>query len=139
MLHQGTSKVGLEFIAFIDSQTGDDIETNGSSSQIKLLANVIAQIVAFAKGSEDLDNPNKNFPGGVPSSLIYGKQLTPEALGALLAHYENKTMFQGFILNLNSFDQEGVQLGKKLADSILNNSSSDEAIVAFCGLVEACA
>ena len=43
------------------------------------------------------------------------ERLTPEALGALLAHFENKVMFQGFLWNLNSFDQEGVQLGKVLA------------------------
>ena len=91
---------------------------DGSTSQKKLCANLAAQIVAFACGKSD-ENPNKNFPGGRPSSLIYGKQLTPKSLGALLAHYENKIMFQGFVWNLNSFDQEGVQLGKVLTKKVL--------------------
>lgn len=67
---------------------------------------------------------NKNFEGGRPASLIYAQQLTARALGALLAHYENKVMFQGFIWNLNSFDQEGVQLGKVLANDILHGNAS---------------
>ena len=48
-----------------------------------------------------------------------GDKLTPESLGALLAHFENKVMFQGFVWNVNSFDQEGVQLGKVLAKRVL--------------------
>ena len=83
-----------------------------------------AQIVVFAKGKKDA-NPNKNFPGGRPSSLIRGKQLTPRALGALFAHFENKIMFQGFVWNLNSFDQEGVQLGKKLTKQVLSGDMDD--------------
>ena len=51
----------------------------------------------------------------VPSSIIIGDQVNPASLGALLAHFENKIMFQGFLWNVNSFDQEGVQLGKLLA------------------------
>ena len=84
----------------------------------KLCANVAAQIVAFACGKSD-DNLNKNFKGGRPSSIITGDALTPETLGALLAHFENKIMFQGFLWNINSFDQEGVQLGKVLAKRVL--------------------
>lgn len=114
LLHQGTDIVPLQFIGFEESQYGKDITVEGSTSQQKLLANVVAQITAFACGKQD-DNANKSFAGGRPSSLIHGKALTPEALGALLAHYENKVMFQGFIWNVNSFDQEGVQLGKVLA------------------------
>ena len=97
----------------------------GSTSQQKLLANVAAQITAFALGKQD-ENANKSFAGGRPSSLIYGKALTPEALGALLAHYENKVMFQGFIWNVNSFDQEGVQLGKVLAKKVLSHDMPPE-------------
>lgn len=118
LLHQGTDIIPLQFIGFNDSQSGEDVVVDGSTSQKKLCANLAAQIVAFACGKSD-ENPNKNFPGGRPSSLIYGKQLTPEALGALLAHYENKIMFQGFVWNLNSFDQEGVQLGKVLTKKVL--------------------
>ena len=73
-------------------------------------------------------------PGNRPSSLIYGKQLNPKALGALLAHYENKVMFQGFVWNVNSFDQEGVQLGKKLAKTVLSGDM-DGALKAYAKLL----
>jgi glucose-6-phosphate isomerase len=118
LLHQGTDPVPLQFIGFTESQRGEDVEVEGSLSQTKLLANLAAQIVAFAKGQDSTD-ANKEFPGGRPSGLIYGKRLGPAALGALLAHFENKVMFQGFIWNLNSFDQEGVQLGKVLTRKVL--------------------
>ena len=119
LLHQGTNIIPLQFIAFSENQTGKDVVIEDSTSQVKLCANVVAQIVAFACGKKDAD-PNKTFEGNRPSSLIYGKQLTPKTLGVLLAHYENKVMFQGFVWNINSFDQEGVQLGKVLAKSVLS-------------------
>ena len=121
LLHQGTDVVPLQFIAFQQNQTGKDVVIEDSTSQTKLCANVVAQIVAFACGKKDAD-PNKSFAGNRPSSLIYGKQLTPKTLGALIAHFENKVMFQGFVWNINSFDQEGVQLGKKLAKAVLSNN-----------------
>ena len=125
LLHQGTDIIPLQFIAFAESQYGKDITVEGSTSQQKLLANVIAQMTAFACGRQN-DDANKSFAGGRPSSLIYGKALTPETLGVLLAHYENKVMFQGFIWNVNSFDQEGVQLGKVLAKNVLSHNMSPE-------------
>ena len=118
LLHQGTDIIPLQFIGFKNNQMGTDVVIQGSTSQQKLCANVAAQIVAFACGKED-ENQNKNFKGGRPSSINIGEQLTPEAMGALLAHFENKVMFQGFVWNLNSFDQEGVQLGKVLAKKVL--------------------
>ena len=118
LLHQGTDIIPLQFIGFNENQNGNDVVVDGSTSQKKLCANLSAQIVAFACG-KDNENPNKYFAGERPSSLIYGNQLTPESLGALLSHFENKIMFQGFIWNLNSFDQEGVQLGKILTKQVL--------------------
>ncbi|MBR4449168.1 MAG: glucose-6-phosphate isomerase [Treponema sp.] len=134
LLHQGTDIVPLQFIAFKDNQAGNDVVIENSTSQKKLGANVTAQIMAFACGKDDSD-PNKTFAGNRPSSLIYGKQLTPKTLGALLAHYENKVMFQGFAWNLNSFDQEGVQLGKKLAKSVLSGQA-DGALKAYTSLLD---
>ncbi|MDR1899129.1 MAG: glucose-6-phosphate isomerase [Treponema sp.] len=134
LLHQGTDVVPLQFIGFMDSQRGDDIEAEGSSSQKKLKANLAAQIVAFAKGKAD-ENRNREFPGGRPSSLIFGGRLEPASLGALLAHYENKVMFQGFVWNINSFDQEGVQLGKVLTKRVLANQFGDPALGAFAKLL----
>ena len=118
LLHQGKNIIPMQFIGFRNSQIGMDLEIQGSTSQAKLSANVAAQIVGFACGKDD-ENPNKYFEGNRPSSIIVADILDPEVLGALLAHFENKVMFQGFLWNLNSFDQEGVQLGKVLAKRVL--------------------
>ena len=133
LLHQGTDIIPLQFVGFRQNQAGMDVDIQGSTSQQKLGANVAAQILAFACGKTD-ENPNKAFAGGRPSSIIIGQQLTPEALGALLAHFENKVMFQGFLWNLNSFDQEGVQLGKVLAKRVLAHET-DGALKAFAELL----
>ena len=133
LLHQGTDIVPLQFIAFKENQTGDDVVIENSTSQVKLCANVTAQIVAFACGKND-ENPNKKFDGGRPSSLIYGDNLNPKSLGALLAHFENKVMFQGFVWNVNSFDQEGVQLGKVLAKTVLSGKM-EGALKAYANLL----
>lgn len=133
LLHQGTDIIPLQFIAFANNQRGIDLTIKGSSSQKKLCANVVAQITAFACGRDNQDK-NKYFAGSRPSSLIYGDSLTPEVLGALLSHYENKVMFQGFIWNINSFDQEGVQLGKTLAKDVLADKT-EGALKSYAGLL----
>ncbi len=133
LLHQGTDIIPLQFIGFRCSQIGTDVDIQGSTSQQKLCANVAAQIMAFACGKQD-ENRNKQFEGNRPSSIIIGEQLTPEALGGLLAHFENKVMYQGFLWNLNSFDQEGVQLGKVLAKRVLAHDT-DGALKAFSDLL----
>ena len=134
LLHQGTSIVPMQFVGYKDSQIGMDVDIQGSTSQKKLCANVVAQIMAFACGKDD-ENPNKAFAGGRPSSIIIGDQLYPESLGALLGHFENKVMFQGFIWNVNSFDQEGVQLGKLLAKRVLAHDT-DGALKAYAELFD---
>ena len=133
LLHQGTDIVPLQFVGFKNSQIGTDVVIQDSTSQQKLCANVVAQIVAFACGKAD-ENRNKNFEGGRPSSIIIGDQLDPKALGALLAHFENKIMFQGFVWNVNSFDQEGVQLGKVLAKRVLAHDT-DGALKEYSDLL----
>ncbi len=133
LLHQGTDIIPLQFIGFRRNQTDVDVVIQDSTSQQKLCANVAAQIMAFACGKPD-DNRNKYFAGNRPSSIIIGEQLTPESLGALLSHFENKVMFQGFLWNLNSFDQEGVQLGKVLAKQVLAHET-DGALKAFSDLL----
>ena len=119
LLHQGTTVIPTEFIGFRLSQYGKDITVNATSSQEKLVANMLAQSLALAQG-RDHDNPNKRFAGNRPSSILMGEKLTPQSMGALLALYENKIAFQGFCWNINSFDQEGVQLGKILANRLLD-------------------
>jgi glucose-6-phosphate isomerase len=133
LLHQGTDIIPLQFIGFRKTQTGFDADMEGSTNQTKLNANLAAQIVAFAVGKEN-ENGNQNFEGERPSSLIYGEMLTPKALGALLAHFENKVMFQGLAWNINSFDQEGVQLGKVLTKEVLGGAV-DSRLQAYARLL----
>ncbi len=133
LLHQGTDIIPLQFFGFKNSQMATDVVIQGSTSQQKLCANVVAQIMAFACGKAD-DNRNKNFEGGRPSSIIIGDKLTPKSLGAILSHYENKVMYQGFVWNLNSFDQEGVQLGKVLAQKVLAHNT-DGALKVYSDLL----
>ena len=118
LLHQGTEIVPAEFIGFTHSQYGEDIEVEATTSQQKLVANMLAQAVALAAG-QDHPNPNKRFEGNRPSSIIIGERLEPRTMGSLLALYEAKIVFQGFAWDINSFDQEGVQLGKILANRFL--------------------
>jgi len=122
LLHQGTEAVAVEFIGFRESQRGQDLKIKGSSSQQKLLANLLAQSMALAVG-QDNANPNKQFHGNKVNSILMADRLTPKTMGALLALYEAKIVFQGFCWNVNSFDQEGVQLGKVLAGEILTAMS----------------
>ncbi len=127
-LHQGNGEMPVEFIGFKHSQLGTDVKYKDSSSQQKLNANLAAQITAFAEGRSN-DDINKCFPGNRSSSLLFGERLTPETLGSLFAHFENKVMFQGFLWNINSYDQEGVQLGKDLAKAALDMKNSDNPVL----------
>lgn len=122
-IHQGSDIVPLEFIGFLQNQLGNDFVVSESTSTEKLFANMLAQSIALAKG-EKSDHPNKYFSGNRPSSILVARQLTPYILGALLAFYEHKIVFQGFCWGINSFDQEGVSLGKALTHQILANMKS---------------
>jgi len=118
LIHQGTAIVPAEFIGFRNSQYGRDLLIEQTTSQEKLVANLLAQALALATGQPN-ENPNRCFAGNRPSAVLLADRLTPYTMGALLALYEAKVVFQGFIWNINSFDQEGVQLGKKLATRLL--------------------
>ena len=135
LLHQGTDIVPMQFIGFREKEGDLDAENGGSTSQTKLKANLAAQIVAFACGKDNAAEPNKAFDGGRPSSLLVADRLSPFTLGAILAHFENKVMFQGFVWNINSFDQEGVQLGKILAKKVLAGCGDDDRLLAYSGLL----
>jgi glucose-6-phosphate isomerase len=119
LIHQGTDVVPVEFIGFKESQYEEDLQVKGSTSQEKLLSNLFAQSLALTTGQKS-DNPNKVFTGNRPNRILLAKKLTPYSLGALLSYYENMIAFQGFIWNVNSFDQEGVQLGKVLANKMIS-------------------
>lgn len=119
LIHQGTDIIPLEFIGYKLSQAGQDNRLNGTTLQQKLLSNLFAQAIALAVGQKSV-NPNQQFQGNRPSHILLGKQLTPFALGALLGYFEHKVAFEGFIWGINSFDQEGVQLGKVLAKKLID-------------------
>lgn len=122
-IHQGTTVVPLEFIGFKNNQYKEDVVFNGTTCQEKLLSNLFAQSIALAQGQKS-DNPNKFFPGNRPNRILFGEMLDPYTMGSILSFYEHKVAFQGFIWNINSFDQEGVQLGKKLALKIVDQFAS---------------
>jgi glucose-6-phosphate isomerase len=115
--------VPFSFLFFKKNQYQNDLKIKGTTSQYKLLANLLAQSLAMATGRNN-DNPNRRFAGNRPNSILLGDRLTPYSMGALLAIYETKIVMQGFVWNINSFDQEGVQLGKILANEILDHMSA---------------
>jgi glucose-6-phosphate isomerase len=132
LIHQGTTIIPTEFIGFRYNQYKTDQLIKGTTSREKLTANLLAQSLALAAGQQS-DNPNRRFEGNRPSVVLMADRLTPHAMGALLALYEAKVVFQGFIWNINSFDQEGVQLGKKLADRLLTHFAGQRGDGAYDG------
>ncbi len=125
LIHQGSLLTSLEFIGFQESQRKQDLQIKKTNSQQKLLSNLFAQSIALAKGKKDV-NPNQNFEGNRPHRMLLAKRLDPKTLGMLLAYYEHKVAFQGFIWGINSFDQEGVQLGKVLAQKVMDLFSREK-------------
>lgn len=124
LIHQGTATVPVELIGFKQDQYQQDLKIDGTTLQEKLLGNLFAQMIALATGKKD-ENPNKVFPGNRPSHVLLAKRLTPFTLGALFAYFEHKVVFEGFIWGINSFDQEGVQLGKVLAKKIIERLAGE--------------
>ena len=116
LLHQGTRFVPIDFIASLPS----DQETE--EHQFALLTNMLAQANAFMNGDVKAGKLDyASCPGNRPSNVLLLDDLTPRNLGALIALYEHKVFVQGAIWNINSFDQWGVQLGKRLATEISRN------------------
>lgn len=132
LIHQGTKLIPVDFIGFKKSLHQDKNHHN------KLMSNFFAQTEALLNGksesqvkfelekenipSEKLDFliPFKVFEGNKPTNTILIDSLTPETLGSLIAMYEHKIFVQGVIWNIFSYDQWGVELGKQLANSILD-------------------
>jgi glucose-6-phosphate isomerase len=122
LLHQGTRLVPCDFIGF--AKPLNDLGFHHT----KLTANLLAQTKALAfgksadtvrsEGAPDDLVAHKTFAGNHPTNTIIAEQLTPQALGALIALYEHKIFVQGVIWDINSFDQWGVELGKVLATDI---------------------
>jgi len=136
LLHQGTKLIPADFVGFKKSLYGD------ADHQAKLMANFIAQTEALMKGktaetvatelnekglsTEDAKKiiPFKVFDGNRPTNTLLIEQLTPKTLGALIACYEHKIFVQGILWNIFSYDQWGVELGKQLANVVLDDFKS---------------
>ncbi|MDR9438423.1 MAG: glucose-6-phosphate isomerase [Halomonas sp.] len=113
LLHQGTRYVPIDFIASLKPEPGME------EHHFALLTNMLAQANAFMEGSQTGSRLDPySCPGNRPSSVLLLDELTPRNLGALIALYEHKVFVQGVIWNINSFDQWGVQLGKRIAGEI---------------------
>ena len=120
LMHQGTKIIPSDFIAFKRSLYGD-------SNQHEILnSNFLAQTNALMIGkSTSGENIHKNIDGNKPSNSIVINKLNPFNLGSLIAMYENKIFTIGSILNVFSYDQWGVELGKSIAKEILAGKTLD--------------
>jgi glucose-6-phosphate isomerase len=151
MLHQGTDVVPVEFILVRRPTHGPaprspELEARLAAQHRMLLANGLAQAQALMLGkttaqalgetaptaSKHLDPAvvarHRTFAGNRPSTTFVLDQLTPRALGALVAMYEHRVFTSGALWGLNSFDQWGVELGKALCNDLLPRLASGDAI-----------
>ena len=114
MLHQGTDIVPLDILVPL-APHNMVVPGAWDASHKTLVANALAQAEALALGSANRDQPHRHFAGGRPSSVISWDRSTPYAIGRILALYEHITVVSGFVWDVNSFDQWGVELGKIMA------------------------
>lgn len=120
LLHQGTRFIPVEFLIAVRGAAG------GGAHRDALLANCLAQSEALLTGS-DAGQAYRVSPGGRPSTTIVFEQCSPQILGALLALYEHRVFVQGICWGINSFDQWGVELGKRLAGGLLDEMKAGKA------------
>jgi glucose-6-phosphate isomerase len=130
LIHQGTKLIPCDFIGFVHANH------EMGEHQNLLTANLLAQTeaLAFGKTAAEVEAegvppfqvPHRTFPGNRPTNTMMVERLTPHSLGQLVAIYEHKVFTQGTIWNINSFDQWGVELGKKLATAIIPELSGPE-------------
>jgi glucose-6-phosphate isomerase len=138
LIHQGTKLIPSDFVGFVKPLYGDEDHHD------KLMSNFFAQTEALMNGKSqeqvqaEFDKqglsaekasvllPFKVFSGNKPTNTILIQKLTPKSLGSLIAMYEHKIFVQGIIWNIFSFDQWGVELGKQLANSILEEINTKQ-------------
>ena len=122
LLHQGTRMVPIDFVA-----AAVDNLSNEEHHRV-LLGNMLAQASALMCGQEAPEGEAyRYYPGNKPSNVLLLDQLSPKNFGALIALYEHKVFVQGSIWNINSFDQWGVELGKKMANQLLASDAGVQA------------
>ncbi len=116
-LHQGIEKQSLDILIPRNS-LGCFLPNGWQQSHQTLVYNALAQAEALAMGEKNQKEPHRNFPGGRVSTLISWNKTDPFEVGRLLALYEHITIASGFLWDINSFDQWGVELGKKKAKEL---------------------
>lgn len=117
LAHQGPA-FPIDFIGILKPQYSQfTTRSKGVTNHQELWANMLAQAKALAIGEDNKDS-YRCFSGNRPSSTIVLEDLTPRSVGRLLSFYEARTVYEGFIWGINSFDQFGVQLGKTLASGL---------------------
>lgn len=121
LLHQGTRSFAADFVVVAEPDHDLAVQHRW------LLANALAQSQAMMAG-QDSEDPHRRVPGDKASTTVVLERLTPRSLGALLALYEHKVFCQGVIWNINSFDQWGVEVGKRLALPIHEQLGSAPAV-----------
>lgn len=149
LIHQGTKLIPSDFIGFKTSLHGN------TEHHDKLMANYFAQTEALLQGKDEATviselkdkglteseiktlSPFKLFEGNRPTTSILIDKLTPKSLGSLIAMYEHKLFVQGVIWNIFSYDQWGVELGKQLANTILEDITSKDIKNAHDGSTKA--
>jgi glucose-6-phosphate isomerase len=131
-LHQGTEWAPIDFVAVIDPShahlehhralLANCFAQSEALMRGKTIAEAKAELIVAGKDAAEAERlaPHKSFPGNRPSNTLILQRLDPHALGALVALYEHKVMVEGAIWNVDSFDQWGVELGKILAKTIVD-------------------
>jgi glucose-6-phosphate isomerase len=143
LLHQGTRLIPADFIAALESHSSN------REAHLHLLSNCFAQSQALMEGKSQMQAhaellqqgtpaeeaqwlaPFKVCPGNRPSNTIMMRQLTPATLGALTALYEHKVFVQSVLLNMNAFDQWGVELGKVLSSGVYQALTAGSSCTRF--------
>ena len=138
LIHQGTQMIPADFIAF--ANTAHPAKDGDQDVHELFLGNFLAQTKALAfgktadevraEGTPEEIVPARCFTGNRPTTSIFGSELTPFALGELIALYEHITFVEGTVWGIDSYDQWGVELGKQLAKQITPAFHDDEALAA---------
>jgi glucose-6-phosphate isomerase len=117
LLHQGTAAVSADFLLPLSAAA--DAEADELA-----IANCLAQVQALMAGHESAE-PHRVHPGSRPLSLLAFPRLDPRTLGAIVAFYEHKVFVESVLWDVNPFDQWGVELGKKICESLLPLGRAD--------------
>jgi glucose-6-phosphate isomerase len=133
LLHQGTHLIPVEFIA--SKTPGSDFDPAHHET---LLVNCFAQGAALMAGKKT-DDPARSYAGNRPSTTLLIEDVTPAIVGAIIAFYEHRTFVNAVMLDINPFDQFGVELGKEIAKAIGENGAtgfdpSTTALIAAAGM-----